>query len=98
MNLPGDNLQLQQALAERVVQARAMLQAAHSPSPAPAFAADLRALLGPLAADFGKLEFGARRKLLQVCRALDRLETQGLDRGARVRLDTDMLGLWMRIW
>lgn len=88
---------MQHDLARRVIEARAMLQEKGVLLPGAVLAAELRETLKPLAVQVSALEFGARRKLLRICKAFDRLETQGLDRGERVRLDTDMLGLWIRI-
>ncbi|HEX7048467.1 MAG TPA: hypothetical protein VF275_12950 [Gammaproteobacteria bacterium] len=88
---------MQQDLARRVIEARALLQEKGVLLPGADLAAELRDTLKPLAVHVDMLEFGARRKLLRICKAFDRLETKGLNRGERVRLDTEMLGLWIRI-
>lgn len=89
---------MQQELAERVMQARTMLQQGSDSTTGMELAGELRNILEPLAAGFDRLDFGAQRKLLRICAAFDRLEAQDLDRGERVRLDIDLLGLWIRVW
>ncbi len=88
---------MQRDLAARVVAARAVLQEKGALLPDIALASELRGILEPLVANIDTLEFGARRKLLRICKAFDRMETHGLDRGGRVGLDIDLLGLWVRI-
>lgn len=88
---------MHQELAEHVVLARKLLRENGDSARPAELAADLRAALAPLARCFGTLDFGGRRKLLRIRAALDRLENGGLDRGERLRLDIELLGLWVRI-